>query len=163
MKNKFSVRRVMLLPPVMVLCGIGVSSRPASAQLTAPQRLWNAKSLACVFTVVSTGNWKDGQAHAEVTPAKFSLSFEAIDTDEGTARVVGAMGRSEIVVKLSNGTLHFVQSLDDGPVYLTSVFPKETTGGRLQAVHTRHEFTEVQLTGFTSRPEQYIGDCAPAP
>ena len=50
-----------------------VGPRPpvcAFAQMTAPQRLWNAKSLACVFAVVSTGNWKDGQALAAVTPAK---------------------------------------------------------------------------------------------
>jgi len=26
-------------------------------------------------------------------------------------------------------------------------------------VHTRHEYTEVRLPGFTSRPEQYYGEC----
>ena len=31
--------------------------------------------------------------------------------------------------------------------------------GKLRAVHTRHEYTEVSLPGFTSRPEQYYGDC----
>jgi hypothetical protein len=28
------------------------------------------------------------------------------------------------------------------------------------AVHTRHEYTDTRLVGFTSRPELYIGDCA---
>jgi hypothetical protein len=30
------------------------------------------------------------------------------------------------------------------------------------AVHTRHEYTDISLPGFTSRPEMYIGDCAAA-
>jgi hypothetical protein len=42
------------------------------------------------------------------------------------------------------------------------VFDKETRAGRLQAVHTRHEYTAVSLPGFTSRPEQYYGDCEAA-
>ena len=156
-------RRLCAGVAALLLSGSGSGSAAAFAQMTAPQRLWNAKALACTFTVVTTGSWKDGQARADVTPAKLSLGFEAIDTDEGSARMVGAMGHAEIVVKLANGTLHFVQSRDEGPVYITTVFPRESIGGKLQAVHTRHEFTDVQLPGYTSRPEQYIGDCAPSP
>jgi len=26
-------------------------------------------------------------------------------------------------------------------------------------VHARHEYTEVSLPGYTSRPEQYYGEC----
>ena len=32
--------------------------------------------------------------------------------------------------------------------------------GRWLAVHTRHEYTDVSLPGYTSRPEQYYGSCA---
>jgi hypothetical protein len=39
------------------------------------------------------------------------------------------------------------------------VFDKENTPGKYKAVHTRHEYTEVSLPGFTSRPEQYYGEC----
>jgi hypothetical protein len=48
-----------------------------------------------------------------------------------------------------------------GSVYLTTVFAdKESKAGApLKAVHTRHEFTPVRLTGWTSRPEQYYGFC----
>jgi len=38
----------------------------------------------------------------------------------------------------------------------------QLVGGKLRAVHTRHEYTEVSLPGFTSRPEQYYGDCTPS-
>lgn len=47
-----------------------------------------------------------------------------------------------------------------GALYVTTVFNQETQAGRLQAAHTRHEYTPVSLPGLTSRPEQYFGDCA---
>ena len=46
-----------------------------------------------------------------------------------------------------------------GPVYITTVFNKPAHAGKLKASHSRHEFTDVSLPGFTSRPEQYIGEC----
>ena len=61
------------------------------------------------------------------------------------------------------GTLHLVQAFREGPLYVTTVFPKETRGGRLQAAHTRHEYTLVSMPGYTSRPEQYIGECELGP
>src|SRR5712692_350836 len=95
----------------------------------------------------------------ETKPATLALGFEEIDVDEGSARVVGAFGPADIIVRLSSGTLHLVQSFREGPLYATTIFPYETRPGRLRAVHTRHEFTEVSLPGFTSRPEQYYGAC----
>jgi hypothetical protein len=108
---------------------------------------------------MATGSWKGGEPQAEVKSSRLSLRFDAINTDEGTARVIGDFGPSDIIVRLSMGTLHLVQMFADGPMYMTTVFPKETRGGKLQAVHTRHEYTEVSLPGFTSRPEQYYGEC----
>jgi hypothetical protein len=53
-----------------------------------------------------------------------------------------------------------MQMHDVGPLYTTTVVARETTEGRLMAVHTRHEYTDVRLPGYTSRPEMYLGDCA---
>jgi len=50
-----------------------------------------------------------------------------------------------------------------GPLYVTTVIAKETKDGRLMAVHTRHEYTQISMPGFTSRPEMYVGDCATGP
>ena len=124
------------------------------------ERLAKATTLKCMFTVMSTGTWKGGEPQVETKPAKLSMGFDAINADDGTARVVGAFGPSDIIVRMSYGTLHFVQAFREGPLYTTTIFPKETKPGRLQAVHTRHEYTEVSLPGFTSRPEQYYGDCS---
>ena len=115
----------------------------------------------CTFSVYATGTWRDGRSQAEVLPSRFAVQFEAINVDEGTARVIGDYGPSDITVRLSTGTLHLMQSFSAGPVYLTTIFPKETASGRLQAVHTRHELTAVSLPGFTSKPEQDDGECEP--
>ena len=41
----------------------------------------------------------------------------------------------------------------------TTVLDRETTDGKLMAVHTRHEYTNTSLPSYTSRPEQYYGEC----
>jgi hypothetical protein len=138
------------------------SSQMASGQ-GAQEKLAKAKSLKCVFQTVTTVSWTGGQPHAEIKPTNLTIGFDEIDADEGTARIVGSFGPSDIIVRLSAGTLHFVQSFREGPVYTTTIFPKETRAGSLQAVHSRHEYTEISLPGFTSRPEQYYGECAVGP
>ena len=125
--------------------------------------LSNAKSLTCTFSMLATGTWIKGEPRAEVKSATLSLRFDSINVDEGTARIVGDFGPSDIIVRLTAGTLHFMQLFNEGPLYVTTIFPRETRSGKLQAVHTRHEYTDVSLPGFTSRPEQYYGECAVQP
>ena len=145
-----------LIAAIVLTAGVDA----ALGQTRVDERLAKATSLKCVFTLMTTGTWKGGEPQAETKPATLSLGFDAINADEGTARVIGAFGPSDIIVRMSYGTLHFVQAFREGPLYTTTIFPKETKPGRLQAVHTRHEYTEVSLPGFTSRPEQYYGDCS---
>jgi hypothetical protein len=119
-----------------------------------------AKSLRCTFPLSATGTWKkEGPPDATVKPATLVLLFETIDTDEGTARLRSGSVGSDIVVRLSGGYLHFIQSFRTGPLYTTTVFGKETSGGKLKAVHSRHEYFAVPLPGATSSPEQYYGEC----
>jgi hypothetical protein len=135
---------------------------PASEAL-AQERLLNTTGLDCVFSTISTGAWTDGSAGAEVTPSTLSLRFEEIDTDGATAEIVGPYGASQIIVRQTGDYLHLVQMFTVGPLYSTTVIDRETKDGRFMAVHTRHEYTDTQLIGFTSRPEQYYGDCAVEP
>jgi hypothetical protein len=114
-----------------------------------------------VFPTLATGDWTKGtgEVKGEIKRSNLSVSFDTINADEGTARLLGPYGSSDIIVRLSGGALHFVQMFREGPLYATTIFPSETVEGKLKAVHTRHELTEVSLPGFTSRPEQYYGDC----
>src|SRR5258708_7047890 len=129
------------------------------AQSRQANRLTNAKAVSCVFSMLAVGTWNGTTAAAEIKPAKLSLGFDEINTEDGTARALGTFGPSDIIVKVSTGTLHLVQSFRDGPLYATTIFPYESGNGKLKAVHTRHEYTEVALPGYTSRPEQYYGEC----
>jgi hypothetical protein len=126
-------------------------------------RLANVKALSCVFTMMASGTWKDGQVLVETQPASLKFRFEAIDADDGTARAVGAFGPAEIILKLTPGALHFMQPQQESAMYLTTVFNVQSSPGKLRAVHTRHEYTLVNLPGFTSTPEQYYGECTPDP
>lgn len=138
-----------------------MSTTAATAQApNAPApRLLKAKALDCTFSTLATGTWNDGKPVASTRPASLSVSFTAIDTQDGTADAVGDSGKSHITVRLVGNYLTLMQMDAYGALYVTTVFNAETKGGRLQAVHTRHEYTAVQLPGLTSRPEQYYGDC----
>lgn len=127
----------------------------------AQTRLGTVKSLNCVFSAAASGAWKNGQAYAQTQTASLSMRFESINVDEATAQAFGKFGASDIIVKLSLDTLHFLQSFREGALYVTTVFDVENRPGALKAVHTRHEYTIVSLPGFTSTPEQYYGECEP--
>ncbi len=135
--------------------------RPAAAQNTAlEKRLAAAKRLDCRFTVVATGSWPHGGPRAEAKPATLTAAFFDIDIDGGTAEADGDFGKSYIVVNYSHGYLHLLQMSKAGPLRVTTVIAEETSGGRMKAVQSRHEYSAVALPGFTSRPEMYVGDCA---
>ena len=130
-----------------------------SAQDGSRNRLNGVKSLACTFTLAATGTWTDGEPKAEVKPAKLSIAYDAINVEDGTARAVEGSGTLDMIAKLSLWNLHLLWIGSEGAVYLTTVFDRETKGGKLRAVHTRHEYTDISLPGYTSRPEQYYGEC----
>lgn len=147
---------------LLVMLSIAASPVLASAQTGAAQRLAHVNAVACTFRTVAKGDWdkQTGEPQGEVSRSDFSVGFEQINTDDGTAVAIGTFGPSDIIVRFAIGTLHLVQSFNEGPLYVTSIFSDETPNGQFKAVHTRHEFTLVSLPGFTSRPEQYDGTCA---
>ena len=116
------------------------------------ERLASVRTVDCTFMLNAVATWKNGVPQAEVKTTQLAVKFDEVNADDGTARVVGMFGPSDIIVRLSGDTLHLIQSFRDGPLYATTVFPKETRQGRLQAVHTRHEFTEVTLPGYNIEP-----------
>jgi hypothetical protein len=136
-----------------------------SAQAPQGVALADVQALKCSFTLMATGNWEKAGPTAEVTKATLSMGFDSIDTQDGTANAVNvsssSAGAPHITVRLLADSLHFMAMNTSGSVYLTTVFAdKESrSGANFKAVHTRHEFTPVRLTGWTSRPEQYYGYC----
>ena len=146
---------------------IAVTSSMLYAQATPPAAtLATVQRLKCAFTQKVVGNWdKDAAPAAELSAAKLAMVFDAIDTQDGTANVLDVSapdaGAPHITVRLLASNLHFMAMNISGSVYLTTVFADRdsTASGTFKAVHTRHEFTPTRLTGWTSRPEQYYGQC----
>jgi len=137
----------------------------AHAQAPTPVALSSVQRLTCTFAHKALGTWEKDVPAIELLPAKLSMTFDAIDTQDGTANVVDVTapdaGAPHITVRLLADNLHFLAMNISGSVYLTSVFADRDSraGGRFKAVHTRHEFTPTRLAGWTSRPEQYYGHC----
>jgi len=132
-----------------------------AAQVPNPpaSRLVSMTSLTCTFPVLATGAWKDGAPAPSTRSGKLAVAFTSIDTQDGTADAVGGTSKAHITVRVVGNYLHLMQMDPYGALYVTTVFNTETRAGKLQAVHTRHEFTPVSVPGFTSRPEQYYGEC----
>jgi hypothetical protein len=121
--------------------------------------LATAKSIKCTFSLMSASALRDDPAKAEVKPSNLVLEFEEVNPDEGSARLKAGVGQYDIVVRYTQGYLHFIQSFRDGPLYVTTVLDQKTKSGKLKAMHSRHEYTSVSLPGYTSSPEQYYGEC----
>jgi hypothetical protein len=148
---------------VLMLVALAGGAPAIHAQTSTREKLAAAKTVTCAFTVSATGTWKNGEAEGALNTAKLSVQFIEINTDEGSARLASGFGIYDIIVRLAPGSLHFIQAFRDGPLYTTTIFDKESRDGRLKAVHTRHEYADIALPGFTSKPEQYYGDCAVGP
>ena len=156
-----TARSIVTKKPMLAIVMVVVASSSSGLQSAqpAPLSLKDASELHCAFTLYATGTWKNDDAVAQVRPSTLSVAFKDIDVENGFATAVGVFGPSTIIVRLASGSLHLMQIAAAGALYVTTVFEKEVRGGRLKAVHTRHEYTDVSLPGFTSRPEQYYGDC----
>lgn len=139
-----------------------------SGQTTGPIALADVQSMKCSFALMATGTWDKNVPAAEVTKTTLAMQYNDIDTQDGTANVANvsssSAGAPHVTVRLLADNLHFLAMNVSGSVYLTTVFAdKESrSGSAFKAVHTRHEFTPVRLTGWTSRPEQYYGHCEAA-
>jgi hypothetical protein len=130
------------------------------AQDTVEGSLETVTSLDCSFSLMTISTWTEGQPTAELDMVNLVMQFVSINADEGTAEMTGSTGGIfDIIVRYATPYLHFVQSFRDGPLYTTTVLEKESTEGKLLAMHSRHEYTDYRLTGFTSSPEQYYGEC----
>jgi hypothetical protein len=162
--STLSSRRPLLVILVGLAATLGDPQAPmVGAQTTGKVTIARVKRLQCTFGLMATGTWTDEKPQVDVKETKLSLEFESIDTDEGSANAKGGFGAPHVVARLAGGNLHFIQVGSSGPVYVTTVFDQLTASKKFKAVHTRHEYTAVNVAGFTSRPEHYYGTCEVPP
>jgi hypothetical protein len=119
-----------------------------------------AREITCTFSLMALGTLgDDGPPEVEVKEADLTLEFLDVNADEGSARLASGYGTYDIIVRYADGYLHFIQSFRTGPLHITTILEEETADGKLKAMHSRHEYTDFALPGFTSSPEQYYGTC----
>ena len=163
MGEQKSASKVLHMPtptPARLFAALTLLLGAATAPAQEPLTLSTATEVACAFPVLSTGTWsKEGEITNEVKKSDFKLVYQKIDTQDGSAEMKGMSGNSYITVRLVAGHLHLLTTDSSGPVYMTTVFNSPASKGKFKAAHSRHEFTVVSLPGFTSRPEQYVGEC----
>jgi hypothetical protein len=90
-----------------------------------------------------------------------ALAINGIDVEDGTAEIGGGFrGGDNVVVKLAGANLHFLDIGLNGALGVVTVFAKETSDGRLQAVYSRTSYVE-HAAGGSGEPEvaQYQGQC----
>jgi hypothetical protein len=155
-RNETTLLTLLVMIWAVAATVLGAEDAPAA-------RLASATAVRCRFSTMATVDWQGGEPRSSQKPSTLTLAFEAVNIDEGSARSAEQNGVVDVTVRFANDVLHFMQSLREGPLYVTSIFPVAADGSRLIAVHSRHEFTKVQVPGFTSRPEQYYGSCEITP
>ena len=125
MERGMSIARYFGMLEVLI---VFLGSAAPNAQRSAQNRLETATSVTCEFPLYATGTWTNGEPQAEVKTAKLSLGFDSIDTQGGTARSLGTFGNSDIVERLSHGSLHFMLVGSSGLLYITTVFDRRRFG-----------------------------------
>src|SRR6476619_5304245 len=83
---------------MVIVMLLAATAAYAQAPNAPPDVLAKATGLKCTFSAFSTGDWKNGVAEGAVKPSNLSVSFIAIDTQDGTAEAVGDSGKSHITV-----------------------------------------------------------------
>src|SRR5688572_22827022 len=112
--------------------------------------LATVSAVRCSFTVIVATSLRTEPVKPEVKTSNLVLEFEAINADEGTAQLKIPLGKFDIIVRNTKGYLHFIQAYFEGPLYVTTILDRKTASGKWKAMHSRHEYTDVALPGYTS-------------
>ena len=157
-ESAMSIRtRSGVLVAIVVLWGSG----RFDAQSAGANQLAKIKSLKCVFEAYATGTWKNGEPQAQAKTGQLTIQIDSIDVQDGSARFIGVGESAHIIVQQSGWSLHFLETGNTGSVNVTTVFSQKSRGAKLRAVHSRHDYLEMSMPGFTSEPtvSQYYGEC----
>jgi hypothetical protein len=142
------------------ICGFLLAAH-ASAQ-TALNPLTGVTSLACTFPASVTTVWTAGEPQVTVKKSPvLTFQIDQIDTQEGSARMVGVASGSHVTASLSGSNLHIMDLRSSGSLTITTIFGQESRDGKLKAVHTRTDYLRYSVPGFISQPEvsQHYGEC----
>lgn len=134
-----------------------------NGQSMKPEELASIKALKCVFSMAAVGNWspEGAQPPRIKTEGVLRLEIDSIDTQGGSAQIVGGSRNAFVVARLAGWSLHFLETDETGGLNATTVFAQRGHTGKLRAVHSRASYVPIELPGVTidAAASQYYGEC----
>lgn len=117
-------------------------------------RLMAARSLRCEFPVGVATDWDSGSPIGEKTSLNGPLVFDSIDHKANSARLIGNVGASDLLLLATVDSLTFIEVTSTGNVNVTTVFSYYAKRTRdFIVVHSRH------VSIVQPFPSQYHGTC----
>lgn len=118
-------------------------------------RLRLSSTFRCEFPIGVSGNLQRDSPSSTVFREKFSLVFDNVSVPNGTARMIGNNGGSDIVVSGADEGITLLEPLESGFFQMTVIYAAHNSSGSFKAVHSRHS----SLMGWPL-PSQYYGSCS---
>ena len=127
-----------LVLPVMLLwpaeaSGAVLQSRGAS------EDLFQAQILSCSFPEFASADWNNSTLSTRLKEGQdFTIVFDRIDLEAGTARIRGPFADAAIPVTKGVDSITFLEWTPAGVPFVTTVFIHLDGDLRFAAVHSRH-------------------------
>ena len=141
------MKRTLLFALALIAVFLGtVEAKGQEASLS------SITSWRCEFPVQAFTDWASNSPDPEVSTQDITFHIDNVNLDQGSARLIGNAGSSNLRVTQSTlGTLHFLE-LTGGGLNVTSIFdsPSDPVPGRsaFKAVASRHQRVTSQNYGF---------------
>ncbi len=157
------IRSVKNIAAALTACALFGVVTPLGAQTDAETRLAQAIGFKCAFALSVRTTWKEGAPVPLIRDTtKLSVEIRNVQADSGSAGLVTGRGVLDVTMVASERARFFIDA-GGGKVTVTTVLGESTTGSRLRATHSIHDFVALEIASFRSEPEivLHTGDCEP--
>ncbi|MEQ9502272.1 MAG: hypothetical protein RIT81_35705 [Deltaproteobacteria bacterium] len=133
-----------------------------SQQDALSELLAQATAFRCVFDRGTRTTWAAGAPLSEPFAGDGAVTFDGIDRERGSARLVDATGAGDVEVRVGRNAVNLIETTLWGTVNVTTIFatPSPDVEMEFTATQSGHHFDAN--TG-TAVPTQSYGSCRPLP
>lgn len=131
--------RLRYLLFAVVLVGVPIAGN-AQERDDARTQLLRASSIRCQFQEGTKAAWEGGSLNIETAEEKEEVTFDSIDPESGTARLIAERGAADVRVMRTKVGFTFLDVTDAGNPVITTVFAFVVPGrqSRYIAVDSHH-------------------------
>ena len=107
----FSTLLLLTLQPVFIQ---GQTTSPGAAATSDADALFQAQSIKCEWGQGAMVSWNEGRPSLKQASWDAGIVFDSIDTQAGTARIIGNIGAGDISVVVTPVGLTFIEKTGVG-------------------------------------------------